>query len=421
MNTILYVLIGCSGNTPKEHMDTTDPSKDTGLQCEDQESIPGPSILPHVAGTLTSVCTYGKGMVSPEGNAVVISSEFCSETQNAEGSVVVYSFPELELKFEMQGSYPAEFLGANTNIGQVEDVGTGPLVTFSWLEENAYPGTLYGGADLYDINTNALLTRVRSMQSWPGRDMAFLDNFWVLGDPFIDRNNGQIQLYDMYHLQSEMNPSNAIAIHHGARGMVLSEPYTLGDSDGDGLKDLLVEDNRGYWFLSQEDAVYDDGIAYATHLPLFTYSEYYANPASTPDWNGDGLEDIAVMDTSRTDIGDVRIVSPMFQWPLATYITSDHEVLGVLLQRVEGFGEEGEESLLVDKAKDYVGPTSYYFLQPGGCGTLEITDVGSPLIQDELPIGYSTIWGEGELLMFFPEQDSENTEHPIYLLTPNEE
>jgi hypothetical protein len=300
-------LMGCPGNPPKEHPDTGVPP-DTGPECEEQESTSGTYVYPQVVGTLPSFCNaYESGNVSPERDTVVISSSYCPDTQDAEGNIFVYSFPELELKFEIKGSYPQEFLGGRIDVGQVENVGTGPLVTFSWAEQNAYP--YYGGADIYDINTGTMLTRIHSTQSRPGRQITFLDDFWVVDDPFANRYSGQIQLYDMHALQSETRPSDAIAIHHGEENMFLSEPYVLGDSDGDGLKDLLVEDNRGYWFLSQEDAVYDDGIANATYLPLFTYSEYTAIPASTPDWDGDGLEDIAVMDTSRTAQGDVRIVS----------------------------------------------------------------------------------------------------------------
>lgn len=39
------------------------------------------------------------------------------------------------------------------DITEIEGVGTGPLVSFNWIEENSYPVILYGGADIYDINT----------------------------------------------------------------------------------------------------------------------------------------------------------------------------------------------------------------------------------------------------------------------------
>lgn len=421
--SIFWILLGCSEDAPQKQSDTSISPKDTGLGCEEQESQAVTSIYPHIAGTLTSACSYERGVVSPEGNSVAIRSMYCSETEDAEGNLFVYSYPEMELKFETQGSYPQEFLGdAYVGLGQIENVGTGPLVAFSWLERNAYPGPPYGGVDLYDVNTSTLLTRIHSMRSWPGGHGTFLENFWVLEDVNAEQNGSQIQVYDMHNMQSEINSSDAIAIHHSSNNMPLSEPYAVGDADGDGLKDLIVTEAAGYWFLSQEDAVYDNGIINAIYLPVRN-TEFFTAPTSTPDWNGDGLEDIAMIDTSHTNLGDVLIVSPISYWPLATYITSDQarEVLGNHLERVEGFEGKGEEGLLVDKAQDYVGPTSYFFLAPGGCGTLSIEEVGSPLIQDELPMGYSTIWGQGQLLMFFPEIENDNTEHPIYLLTPMKE
>lgn len=405
---------GCPENSKNKPFDTT---LDTGVECEKQEDTTVTSIRPHIAGPLTSMCSYEYGVVSPEGDAVAIKSLYCPETLNGEGNIFIYSFPDLELKLKIQGSYPDEFVGrVSTVIGQVEGVGTGPLVAFNWIERNAYPGTS-GGADLYDINTGTLLTRIHSLNSWPGEDITFLDDFWVL----TDSNESQIQLYDLHNLESETTPSVAIATHSLDEESPYNNAYTIGDADGDGLNDLLLEAAASYWFFSQEDAVYDQGIANAIYLPVRNTDADLSAPVSTPDWDGDGLEDIAIRDNSQTSPGDIRIVSPLSQWPLATYITSTHaESLGMHLARIDGFSGEGQEGLIVDKDINYMEPRSYYLLHPGGCGTIEIESVGDVLIQDELPIGYSTMWGQGQLLMFFPKQSGENTEHPIYLLTPEE-
>lgn len=416
MSAILWILImsGCPESSKNKHFDTT---LDTGVECEKQEDITVTSIRPHIADPLTSMCSYEYGVVSPEGDAVAIKSLYCPETLDGEGNIFIYSFPDLELKLKIQGSYPDEFVGrVSTVIGQVDGVGTGPLVAFNWIERNAYPGTLYGGADLYDINTGTLLTRIHSLNSWPGKNITFLNDFWVLTDP----NVNQIQLYDLHNLESETTPSAAIAIQSWSEERPYNTLHSIGDADGDGLNDLLLGEAASYWFLSQEDAVYDQGIANAIYLPVRNTDAELSAPVSTPDWDGDGLEDIAIRDNSQTPPGDIRIISPLSQWPLATYITSDAEDLGMHLARIDGFSGEGQEGLIVDKSINYIEPTDYYLLSPGGCGTIEIENVGDVLIQDELPTGYSTMWGQGQLLMFFPKQSGENTEHPIYLLTPGE-
>ncbi|HND33525.1 MAG TPA: hypothetical protein PLA94_26180, partial [Myxococcota bacterium] len=188
---------------------------------------------------------------------------------------------------------------------------------------------------------------------------------------------GRLTVYDVSTLPPLARPVNAVAVHTGSVAATFSWTLPIPDADGDGLDDVLLDGTIGenYFtgFLSHEDILTDQGFLNASLI-----TERPDISTGAPDWDGDGIADIALYNPhwigARIEIYNHRAeqIAAFYREDLPDNYPQEDPYFGDRLHTVTGFLGEGEDALAFLDFSDN-GP-KVRILEPGSCGSVSLAE-----------------------------------------------
>jgi hypothetical protein len=209
-------------------------------------------------------------------------------------------------------------------------------------------------------------------------------------------------VYDVGALPANPSRADAIAVHSDTANSRLYYSTFIPDTNGDGLDDLLSlawmgPTSTGVLLVDHADAITDQGYLNGRPVP-----GSFGRAIPAPDWDGDGLPDIAVYDNDNQNTEffvhrgtDAVLLVSYYRDPIPEH--SWDTPFGFGAQMVDGLLEEGQQAILIED-RDTPNGDRIRVLLPGSCGSEAMTETPY-LLRDPLTIEYMPFLAGGDLMV----------------------
>ncbi|HND30842.1 MAG TPA: hypothetical protein PLA94_12620, partial [Myxococcota bacterium] len=281
----------------------------------------------------------------------------------------------------------------------------GSQVAVSWASDTLEEG----GTWLVDGATGTVTTRFQGEGYVLGFPPEFSDDLVLLGAPG-EGQGGSIYVFDA-EATGFLSEVDAIAEHHARPGDSGFGKYmvSLGDVDGDGLSDVIVEAGTSSLLVSGPDLLEYNGVY--SGMPFGTELMFTEKTATgLPDFDGDGLRDFAVghRPSSRAPLGNITFHTALQADAVATLYDDrdgNHEI-GAEFGALGDVNGNGLPEMVVTEL-DPFDPSHLFVVEAPFCGVMMLEEVGTPL---ELPetccSGTSAVEGALVLAAYEPVAES---------------
>lgn len=286
----------------------------------------------------------------------------------------VYDYPEIEIETkytdtEISGGLFYENIEKTNNGTDLLSIG------WDWKEPMAYGD---GGNDLIDISNGERLARIEDDEIGFPLQGIISENYWIVSASNTSNDiSGIVLLFDVDGIEKNINKNDAEVIHYGnlAQG-AMTVVDEVGDVDGDGFSDFELFNFNQFGIITFDELINYQGIEQTIYFPTTGYQQ---SLTGVSDWNGDGLDDVAIIgdispDTSGGNAGVVTIFNVLDVERIVSYYQTDPPGGGLTwgLYNVEDFLLEGTIGLFV-KEETFDIPI-YWILSPGDCGVNNIKE-----------------------------------------------
>jgi hypothetical protein len=215
-------------------------------------------------------------------------------------------------------------------------------------------------------------------------------------------NEPSFSAYDLQTLPQVATRADAIATYLNTANAIVYYASFVPATNGDGLGDLIASawtgpGSTGMLLVDHADAITDQGYFNGVSLP-----GDFGTVISAPDWDGDGLPDLAVYGNNNKE-SDLFVYRGTDMEPLAHYYRDPAlpvdwaTPFGFGAQTVDGLLEEGQQAILLED-RDTPEGDRIRILVPGSCGTEPIVETPY-LLRDPNTVEYLPFRASGDLML----------------------
>ncbi len=313
------------------------------------------------------------------GVRVATGAKACPDGPIDGGAVFLYEVPDTgapSLVLEVIGDVLDANLSARMALTSGDSVRGEPLFAASWTDGRS--GLTIGGTYVWEGANPDPVATIYTPDFYIGQGLAYGSDLFVAAAPVVDDRAGRLYVYDAAEV-GPLGPEDAIAVHQGAYpdAELGYNLHAVGDVDGDGRRDFVVDDGGRALLLVAADAEVDQGVDYG--LSLGVWLPLGDSATDVGDWDGDGLADVAVGDQTATRESGGHV--GVFSWTQADpllYFYPGFQDLTEIGQHLAGRSEPA--GLYVSGLASVPEGASFWLVEPPACGTTTLADVGSRLV-----------------------------------------